>query len=251
MAVCNLAATIFIMLQFKLSPEGFASVKKRNLIRYAIISIFSVSASLLVVVQPDKNDGGINLVVGALLVLGLLVIFTFSFRRSLKQVRELYFSYTIIIDGSTITRLQQNTPTVTIPYAGITSISKLANGKLVINGTNRGDIIYIPATLEGLEELEGILQGIQPISQKNMLPFVQRYNLLISLVVVGLMICVYAVNNKIIVGISGAILSLALVWALYDTQRNKNIDRKTRRGALWVLVVLFSVVTATIMKLRL
>jgi hypothetical protein len=239
------------MPQFKLSPEGFATVKKRSVIRFAIIFIICASASLLIGNQRGKVDEDTSLVINGLLLLVLLVVFTFSFRRSLKQVKELYFSYTIIIDGATITRLQQNTPTVTIPYAGITSISKLANGNLVINGTNRGDVIYIPPSLEGLEELEGILEGIQPISQKSKLPFVQQYNLVISLLVVVLMICVYVVNNKIIVGISGAIVSLALVWGLYDIQRNKNIDRKTRRGALWALVVLFSVVTATIIKLRL
>lgn len=238
------------MPQFKLSPEGFATVKKRSLIRFAIIFIICASASLLIGNQRSNVKEDTNLVINALLLLALLV-FTFSFRRSLKQVKELYFSYTIIIDGATITRLQQNTPTVTIPYAGITNISKLANGNLVINGTNRGDVIYIPPTLEGLEELEGILEGIQPLSQKSKLPFMQQYNLIISLIVAVLMICVYAVNNKIIVGISGTIVSLVLVWGLYDIQQNKNIDRKTRRNMLWAFVVLFSVVTVTIMKLRL
>lgn len=238
------------MPHFKLSPEGFATVKKRSLIRFTIIFIIYASASLLIVIQRGKIDDDTNFVVGALLLLGLLVVFTFSFRRSKKQVKELYFSYTIIIDGATITRLQQNTHTVTIPYAGITSISKLANGKLVINGSNRGDVIYIPPALEGLEELEGILEGIQPISQKSKLPFVQQYNLFISLIVGALMICVYVVNNKIIVGVSGLIVSLVLIWGLYDMQHNKNIDKKTRRNMLWAIVVLFSVVTVTIIKLR-
>jgi len=238
------------MPQFKLRPEAFAKVKKRIIIRFAVIFVVCFVLVTLASGQQNKVDAATNAVTAAVIFLFLIVIYFFSIRRSLKYAKLLYDSYTFIIEGNTLTRLQQNTPAISFNFNEVKTISKTSKGNLIITGTKPGDIIYIPPTVENPAEMEQLLAGIQPISKTAAISFIVKYNLPISVLVIAMMICVYAVNNKVIVGVSGTVVSLVLVWGLYDTQANKNIDTKTKRNMLWTLVVLLSVITVTIIKLR-
>ena len=58
-----------------------------------------------------------------------------------------------------------------------------------------------------------------------------------------------SVTNRVIVGVSGAILVAILSWSFYDVQRSKNIDLKTKRRMWWILLVLASIIGVTMMKL--
>jgi hypothetical protein len=72
---------------------------------------------------------------------------------------------------------------------------------------------------------------------------------ILALLALGLMLCVYTVTNKIIVGLSGSLLVGLMLWSFFEVRRSKNIDSKTKRGIWFVLLVVASVIAVMIMKL--
>jgi hypothetical protein len=63
------------------------------------------------------------------------------------------------------------------------------------------------------------------------------------------MTVVYVSDNKILVALSGLIVSSVLIRSFMQIRRNKNIDNKTKRSSYYKLLVLVSVVVVTIMKI--
>ena len=63
------------------------------------------------------------------------------------------------------------------------------------------------------------------------------------------MLCVYALNNKIIVGIAGVTLVVLMTWSFIKIRRSKNVDIKTKKSMWWILIVLASVIAVMFFKL--
>ena len=220
------------MPKFKLRPEGFAAVKKKIVLRFTVILVLA----MVLVVVVDQNGAGrygrnandwffTGLVVA---ILGSLAIW-----RALKYQLVLYTSYTIAIENNSITRLQQNTPAITIFFSEVTGITKSTDGTLTVKGTKPGDIIYIPPTVENKADIELLLKKIAPIGQR--VPLVQRYSLLVTVAFFTLMACLYIVNNKAVVGISGTVVSAVLAWGMYHLQSSRNFDARLKRTTLSLL----------------
>lgn len=235
------------MPQFKLRPEGFAAVRKKIIARFIGILLFAML--IVVMVEYQKADVYKPSPYSWLLTfLFTAALGVFAILRGIKYQLALYSSYIISIENKCITRLQQNTPTITINFTEITGITKASDGTLTVKGVKPGDIIYIPPTVENQADIELLLANIAPIEGRP--HFMQRYSLLVSVTFFGLMACLYMVNNKAVVAISGTIVSAVLIWGMYLLQNNKNIDAKVKRNMLSVLVVLISVVMVMIVKLR-
>ena len=77
----------------------------------------------------------------------------------------------------------------------------------------------------------------------------EKYQSLTGLLTVGLMLCVYTVNNKIIVGLTGTALVALFIWSFAKIRSSKNVDSKTKRGIWWILLVLASVIAVMVFKL--
>jgi hypothetical protein len=77
----------------------------------------------------------------------------------------------------------------------------------------------------------------------------QKYQSLTALLVVGLMLCVYMVNNKIIVALAGTIFTAIMISSFVKIRSSKNVDHRTKKIVWWGLIVLASVITVMIFKL--
>jgi len=235
------------MPQFKLRPEGFAVVRKKIITRFIGILLFAML--IVVMVDYQKADGYKPSPYSWLLTfLFTAALGVFAILRGLKYQLALYSSYIISIENKCITRLQQNTPTITMYFTEITGITKASDGTLTVKGVKPGDIIYIPPSVENQADIELLLSNITPIEERA--PFIQRYSLFVSATFFILMACLYTVNNKAVVAISGTVVSVVLLWGMYRLQTSKNMDAKVKRNTLSALVVLISVVVVTIIKLR-
>ncbi|MBK7442870.1 MAG: hypothetical protein IPI65_15460 [Bacteroidetes bacterium] len=56
-------------------------------------------------------------------------------------------------------------------------------------------------------------------------------------------------NDKLIVGVSGTVLLAVLGYSVFEIQRSKNIDYKTKRIFWWVILVAASVCSVMYYKL--
>ena len=173
----------------------------------------------------------------------------FGLYKGINRQKVLFESYTLIISDNLVTRKQLNTPTISIYFNEIKEIARNTKGGFTIKGKTAADLIAIPAQIENYAALEAALGQIQPIVVKGNTPFLQKYQSLAGLLTIGLMLCVYTVSNKIIVGLTGTALVALMIWSLIKIQGNKNIDHKTKQSSWLILVVLVSVIGVMIFKL--
>jgi hypothetical protein len=173
----------------------------------------------------------------------------FGLYRGVNRQKALFESYTLTITNNLITREQVNTPTISIYFNDVKEIAKHKNGSFTIKGKETVDLIGVPVQIDNHTQLETALQQIQPIVVKDKVSFMEEYQSLIGLVTVGLMLCVYTVNNKIIVALTGSALVALMIWSFIKIRSSKNVDSKTKRSVWWVLLVLASVIAVMIFKL--
>ena len=230
------------MQTFKINTEGLT---KRFLIR----SIPTVIISLIIWFTVFNFKGGTfeyPIIVIAPIAF-ILALIAFSIWRGIKKQKALAESYELTISDTLICREQLNTPDISILVTEVVEIAKHPKGAFTIKGSRNNGTIIIPVQIENYEQLEAILQQIHPITiKKNTL--LKKLQFLLSFIGLGLMVCVYSLNDKIIVGISGTLLTTLMIWSLVKIQKDKNVDRKTKNNIWILLLVLASIIGITIMK---
>ena len=173
----------------------------------------------------------------------------FGTYRGVTRQKQIYDSYALTITETQLTREQHNTPTVSIPVADVTSITKNRNGSFTIKGAAALDVIGVPKQMDHYEALEEELNAVHPLAILAHEPWQQRLQLPLTLLVVGLMATVFLATNKLLVGVSGVTLSGFLGWSFVQIQRNPNIDHATKKLRYVLVLVVLSVLGATIGKL--
>ena len=187
------------------------------------------------ITKDDKNP----LTIFTPTILIFLGVMIFGIFNSVRRQKSLFNSYKLTLSDSGIIREQHNTPKISILYSDINSINKNTNGSFIIKGRKSFDIIGIPSQVENYEQLENSLSKIRPVIYSSESSFKQKLTIPVSILTAILMATVYIATNKIIVGISGTLLSGFFIWSFVEIQRNKNIDKKTKRlsyVAIWVLI---------------
>jgi hypothetical protein len=234
------------MQTFKLERDGLG---KKILLR----SLPSILVILIVVTVMDVINGDFINLSRPVTYIPQLVFFPcligFSLWWGIKKQKKLMESYELTISDKLICREQLNTPDISILVTEVVEIVKHPKGGFTIKGSRNNGTIIIPVHIEHYDELEAVLQQIHPIATKSNLVYLQKLRPLIGILGGGLMICVYTVNNKAVVGIAGSLATALMVWRLVRTQKDKNIDRNTKNRAWITLLVIASIVVSTILKL--
>ncbi len=233
---------------FKIRQDGFKEIRKKMLLRSIPMLLIAGAVGITISTINSKqkeNDVNVLPIVIPMAVLAL----GFGLYRGVNRQKALFESYTLTITNNLITREQLNTPTISIYFNDIKEIAKHKNGSITIKGKETVDLIGIPVQIDDYLQLETALQQIQPIVVKDKVSFMEKYQSLTGLVTVGLMLCVYTVNNKIIVALTGSVLVALMVWSFIKIRSSKNIDSKTKRSVWLVIIVLASVIAVMFFKL--
>lgn len=236
------------MEEFRIRQDGFKEIRKEMLIKALPITLSAAIGGIAInYFSTNEQISKLNNYLFAIpLVLGG---FALGIYRGIKRQKEISDSYKLTIDSNCIIREQLNTPTINIAITEVSEISKKSNGGFTIKGNSSVDIINVLSQIDNYEKLEKLLTEIRPISTKNNLPFLQKYNGLLSILTLGLTAGVYISKDKMIVGIAGTVLLTLLGYSLFEAQRSKNIDSKTKKSVWWV--VLFIAVLVGIMYFKL
>jgi hypothetical protein len=165
--------------------------------------------------------------------------------RSLNRQKAIFDTYVLTFSDNLITREQANTPVLSLHSFEIKEIIKDKNGHFWIKAN---DIIIVPVQIERYEEVEVLLNKIVPITTK--ISFKYKYRIVIAIVSLALMFCVYTATNKLIIGISGPLLSGILIWNLIDRWKLRNsLDKSTQRSFFIYVIILIVTIAITVMKL--
>lgn len=236
------------MEQFKIRHDGFKEIRKALLIKAIPNSLLAALFGLAIAYfSNNEQQSDVKTLPFAIpLMFGLLA---FGLYRGIKRQEALFHSYSLILDNNSIIREQINTPTITVSTSDITEIIKYSNGSFTIKGNSNFNVIGVPSQIEDYEKLEKLLSEIRPISVKTDTPFLQKFRGLISIFTLGLMATVAISNDKLIVGVSGTVLLAVLGYSVFEIQRSKNIDYKTKRIFWWVILVAASVCSVMYYKL--
>jgi peptidoglycan/LPS O-acetylase OafA/YrhL len=230
---------------FKIRPAGFTEIRKKLLLKIIPITLIAVAAGIFI--SSRNSPAGPNIY--PFLIPFLALVLFFAVYRAVNRQKALYDSYTLTFEHDLVKREQLNTPTIDIPFSDIRSVKKLANGSFLVQGKNHGDKIIIPVQIDDYAAVESMLNqvaGVETITGK---PAFQKYQGIFTLLVVGSMVCVFTVTNKVIVTLSGAVVLAVMIWGFIEVRRNKNIDAKTKRASLYMLVVAAVVVVVVWAKL--
>lgn len=177
------------------------------------------------------------------------VIYGFGIYRGLKKQKRFLMNYSVTIAGNEITREQMNTPPLTISFMEIKEIIKSEKGNFTIRGASKKDIILIPHWIEDHAELEQQLQALAPITVRAKDPWHLKYRWALGIMVLGIAATLYLADNKILVGISGTILTGLIIWAIYEILTSRNVPVNAKRR-IWVyFIVLASIIYVTYLKL--
>lgn len=234
------------MQSFTIRKDGIKEMNREVIIKLLPVLIIAglVGLSIPLINSKDKE---LDLTVLPVLIPIVAASMWFGINRGLKRQKLLYENYLITITDNLITRKQINT--ISIYFNEIKEIEKRNNGSFIIKGKTSGEMIFIPSQIDHYSELEQLLEQIQPIIKNKSRTINEKYAGFTGLITVGLMFCVFTVNNKIIVGLTGILLMAIIIWSFIKIRGNKNLDNKTKGGVWWSILVLLSVISVLYFKL--
>jgi len=180
------------------------------------------------------------------LCIGALIFGLYS---GIRRQKEVFDSYILTVDHLGVTREQKNFPTIAISNEEIAEIKKNSNGSIILKGKFKGKIIFIPAQIDDYEKLEGLLSEKGQILVNSKEAFLQKFQWLFSILTLGIIAVLFISKDKIIVGVSGAVLLFILCNALFDMLKNKIIDNKTKMGMWWLVLVMVSIAVVVFYKI--
>lgn len=230
---------------YKFKPDTIKEIRKKILLR--IIPLMLLGVTMGLGINFADSDAGLNDPLTLQIVIPvILLVAGFAVYRSISTQKAFLETYTLTIGDNVIIREQFNTATITLHFFEIKDIVKKKNGLTIIG---EKDLIIVPKLIDNFEQLETTLGTIQPIGTKDTTPFFHKYQAYIGMVSFGLMYCVYALDNKVVVGITGSILIALIIWSFIQTQRNNNVDNTTKKTRIFRLIVLLVVISTMFEKL--
>jgi hypothetical protein len=234
------------MQEFTVIPGSFKKIQKKVLWAMGPLMLIIITAALLI--MGKSNPGQPNIM--AYFIPFVCLVFGFGIYRGLKRQKVIFESYKLTIDKRTLLREQFNTPIIAIDYDSVTDIVKSKSGSFIIKGKNSNASIIIPAQIDNYNKLEEILNRIKlpTVMQSNNL-WAKYAGYAGAIAVAALMLCVYTVNNKSVVGVAGVALVSIMVWSFYKIRINQNVNAKTKRSSLYIILVIVSVIAIVYSKL--
>lgn len=238
------------MSTYRTRPEGFAELRRTMLLKGIPLGLVALGVGVGI---PYFGTGSTSSAQGGIFPVFLLLLagsFAYGIYRAIAQQKQLYDSYRLTISDQQIVREQYNTPTIVIPVAEVTSISKNPNGSFVIRGLRPQDVMGVPQHVEPYETVEAQLHTICPVALQAQGPVLDRLRVPLTLLTLGLTATVFLATNKLLVGVSGISLSGFLMWSFFRVRGDQNVDNATKKSMYWSAFVVLIILVITIAKLR-
>jgi hypothetical protein len=250
------------MHSFRIRPDGFKDARKRMLLWTIPAVILGLGVgSMSVWVNTDTRSSAVKPAyvtdyandpldyIVYLPIVVFIAVLGFGMYRGLKRMKKLFGSYELSITDNLISREQLNTPTISIYINEVQEIVKRRRGGYFIKGEKASDLIIVPKQIEDPEQLEQVLEKIKPIASKGKGLTQLKLQAYLTLVSLGLLICVNVTENKVIVALAGTLFIAITIYNFIQTLKSKNVDYRTKRNRWVSLLAVLFVIFVMIMKL--
>ena len=222
-------------MEYRIDMSRFGEVRKQVMVKTIPLMLLAGATGIGISLFGNKDGGSTTAVLPFVIPMSILAL-GYGLYLGIRRQKELMASYRLTISGNIITREQGNTPTISIYFSEVKQILKGKNGGMVVAGKNPADVIIIPAQIERATELETELSSIMAVATAPPLKLLQKYPRLLTIIVLGLMVCVFTATNKRVVAVSGIMFVAFFAWAFMIIKKNKNIDGQTKKK-LWIAVL--------------
>jgi hypothetical protein len=234
------------MQSFRLQQDGLKKLKRRLLIImlpllliYAIVLPVAIAGTgFFTDIANSQFVWSTEMIIPLVIIVFFYGLTIFSMTRFYSRTKRMYESYELQISDNLIGREQANTPAISIYFKDVEEIVKRKNGTFMVRGATATDLIFIPKYIENYEQLETALGQIKPIAAKSKKTPPYLIQFILSLAMVGLMVCINTVNNKVIVAIAGLSLTALVIYNFIQTRKSKNVDYRTKRFRWMSFIVL-------------
>jgi hypothetical protein len=196
-----------------------------------------------------ENRSNAFLSIGITLVVASLGSIWFV-KRAIKRTKTVLDTYCFTITDQWVQREQYDAPSIRIPLEDIQSITHHKDGGFTIKGPGKFYFIGISKYAEPYAQLEQSLQQIRPFADFSPATnLMVKFQLVISLVVAALSMVVFLSNNKWLIVICGTLLSIYLLWYLFQQKLNKNLRHSVSKYRKSYVLLLAMVLLIMALKL--
>jgi hypothetical protein len=217
---------------FRLNLEKFKEFRKALLIR----SLPMLMLPLIFVLYFNRHD--------VTTLPFLLVIFfgiiSFTMFNTLKRQKRAWETFELTIKDNIITRVQEQYPTIILPFSEVVEAIEIPNGSITIVAKSKANSIVIPYGPDSKDEFVKIISSFTILKKA-----INKYTLLytigagiLGLVLFGLF---FTSTDFYVIQLSGFAFAGTLIWSFVQIQRNKNIDRKMKLTSYAFIIPLLSV----------
>ncbi len=225
--------------EFAFSESTVNAIVKKNIFKGSLYMLFVCSMTTWFMVYRNERMLETMLIVIPFLLLLLGTTFYFSHKRLKNQLS----SFVLMITDTEIIREQNNTASIRHLKSDITEIIKHHEGSFSIKANSIKDMIIVSSKIENIDELECLLNDIQPIKTNQPRQIMERFSTLITVSMLGIMGIFFVSTNIWLVEISGFLTLAILIYSFFATYKNKNIDVRTRRLMFIVVLPMFSIIS--------
>jgi hypothetical protein len=93
--------------------------------------------------------------------------------------------------------------------------------------------------IEKREEVKSFLETVKPVTLQEKKSVLLRFAPLLMLATIASMAALYFSYNKIVVAVSGLLLTGLMGWSFYMIRTSSLIDSSIKRRSWWMLMVMF------------
>lgn len=182
----------------------------------------------------------------------LLVITMFSIVRGIQKQKKLWSSYRIILDESSIKKVQDALPDVTIAYGEIVKIMEGPGFGLSVHADSARQI-GIPATLEDYDQLRLELSGrhsFESIPQVRTRWMQFSPTVAVLATIIGFLVT-FLSSNPYISASAGILLFIGLVVSLVQIGRNPQVAKQMKWQTCFIIFPLFGIAARVLMDILL
>ena len=228
-----------------MGEDAYKILRKKWLTTIFPLAILAVVVVLTINTISGQSDGYTLLFV--IPISGAVIAVNIS--RTLKKQKKFLLSYSVTLSDEGITREQLNTPPLSISFMEIKEITKTKKGSFIVRGLHRTDVIHIPYLIDDPGALEACLTTLAPVSFSRKETQKRNVRLLLFVFIILLMIAVYTMTNRLIVGLCGLAVTGFFGWGAFEVLSNKNISPKTKRSLWFFIPIVASVIWIVYEKL--
>jgi hypothetical protein len=226
--------------EHRLKDEFFVRLRRAYFTRGVPIAVIAVSLGLFLGLRQAGDW-----IIAAVMIVLFSVMIGFSVKKGLQKQMEGFRTFRIVLDDDSITRLQDGLPDITIRGVEIRRIVEVAGNGIGVYGQGMLQQFNIPWEIEGFDRLRQRLEQWQPVVSKKPRSYSTYLFFLVVLAPLAGIAVVETTKNKALILWVGIPVLVVYVFCGVVMFRSPNVDKRTRRAA-WLMLLLVLILVAKI-----